>query len=519
MDEEKKRASTQEEGAPGETSKIQQELEDLEAELKNLDAAKPPDKPKAPNKPKNKPKEPTKPKKPAKAKDLPISAGLLRLGEKNNILNTLDNYNMIVRSDKFFQGKIRFNLMSGRTMISGVKWDIEEHPIRDNDLRHIRLYLALAYEGLQNKDLIRDAIEIFAYQNRYHPILDRLSSLKWDGKRRLDRLFVRYLGAPDTELTHAITRMLFYGLIQRVRQPGIKFDNCVILCGGQGAGKSSLVRFLSLFDEYFTDSLRNMEQLKDAGEVIRGIWVCELAEMIATRKTKDIESIKGFLSKTSDRFRESYAVYAEDYPRQTVFIGTTNRSEFLPDDPTGNRRFFPLICDAAKAEAHPLDDENETRAYIEQCYAEALCRGEGEGYPLTLDRKYLEDLDTIRAGATPEDPKVDMIQRYLDMHNRLQYVCTRMIFDEVFNSKEPSKKRVPEKYELTDIAEIMNNKIHGWQRYSGNKQHNKKFRGFANPQRAWERTDFDRCRPSVNGKQDGKQDEEIEDNENEDLFT
>ena len=517
MDKEKKRTVDEEKEATGETARIQQELENLEAELKELDAVKPPDKPKVTNFPKqSKPAKTAKPAKPAKEqpkreKNLPISANLLRIGERNNILNTLDNYNMIVSSDKFFVGKIRFNLMSGRTMISGVKWDAEEHPIRDNDLRHIRLYLSYAYEGLQNKDLIRDAIELFAYRNRYHPILDRLNSIKWDGVQRLDRLFVRYLGAPDTELTHAITRMLFYGLIQRVNHPGIKFDNCLILCGGQGAGKSSLVRFLALFDEYFTDSLKNMEQLKDAGEVIRGMWVCELAEMIATRKTKDIESIKGFLSKTSDRFRESYAVYAEDYPRQTVFIGTTNRSEFLPDDPTGNRRFFPIVCDASKAEIHPLDNEAETRAYIEKCYAEAICRGEGEGYPLDLEKKYLDELDMIREDATPEDPKVDMIQQYLDMHNHVNYVCTRIIFDEVFNSKDPSKKRIPEKWELTDIAEIMNNKIQGWQRYSKNKQHNKKFRGFANPQRAWERTDFERCKPVINGKHSGKQiDEEAE---------
>ena len=65
--------------------------------------------------------------------------------------------------------------------------------------------------------------------------------------------------------------------------------------------------------------------------------------------------------------------------------------------------------------------------------------------------------------------------------------------------------------EAKHIAEIMNNKIQGWQRYSGNKQHNKKFRGFANPQRAWERTDFDRCKPVVNGKQDGKQQDEDSD--------
>jgi len=54
--------------------------------------------------------------------------------------------------------------------------------------------------------------------------------------------------------------------------------------------------------------------------------------------------MKAFLSRTSDKARFAYAREAKEYPRQCVFIGTTNDAQYLLDS-TGNRRFLPVAVE------------------------------------------------------------------------------------------------------------------------------------------------------------------------------
>ena len=80
---------------------------------------------------------------------------------------------------------------------------------------------------------------------------------------------------------------------------------------------------------------------KDACEIIKGKWVCEVAELTAFNRS-EISTIKQFLSKVDDRFRPAYARKANTFPRRCVFFGTSNDTEFLRDT-TGNRRFLKLL--------------------------------------------------------------------------------------------------------------------------------------------------------------------------------
>lgn len=87
-----------------------------------------------------------------------------------------------------------------------------------------------------------------------------------------------------------------------------------------------------------------------------------------------------FDSVISERVGKGVVKFEDDRPRQCLFAGTTNTKQFLPFDRTGARRFLAIEVDSSKAEKHLLDNEEESRAYFDQLWAEAMvifnsCKG------------------------------------------------------------------------------------------------------------------------------------------------
>lgn len=176
----------------------------------------------------------------------------------------------------------------------------------------------------------------------YHPVREAITALRWDGKPRLEEMLIRYLGAPDTAYTREVSRLIFAGGIHRAFRPGCKFDVMPVLVGlRQGEGKSTFVRWLAMDDAFFRE-VTVLEGQKGS-EAVEGAWICEMAELLALRRAKDAEAVKGFISRQSDSYRRPYQRHTEDVPRSCIYIGTTNRAEFLTDV-TGNRRFYPITC-------------------------------------------------------------------------------------------------------------------------------------------------------------------------------
>ncbi len=398
---------------------------------------------------------------------------------------TFLNFCQIFEGDAYLKDKLFFNALSGRVMVEKVFWDADAHPLRDTDVYEIRHFISAIY-GIDNEKHIINAAMYAANKKVFNPVADRLKALKWDGIQRIADFFPRYLGADRKPLNTAITLMTFHGAIQRVFNPGCKFDNCTVLVDRrQGTGKSTIANLLALDDEFFTDELNNFSQLKEAYEIIRGRWIVELSEMLATNKTKEVEATKAYIARKVDTYREPYTKFAEQHPRCCIFIGTTNRIEFLPKDPSGNRRFYPVICHGERAERHPRRDIRETRKYIEQCYAEAIEIGEREGWYLELETKFQAELDAIREASSPENTDAGLIQAFLDDFPG-NYVCTRLLWDRIFS--DPLYKQQPKKFVLQDIADTMNTKITGWTRYKGARGDNEnakhKFQEYGS-QRAW----------------------------------
>ena len=309
---------------------------------------------------------------------------LLDVNTQGSPEKTMKNLKTMLLHDPKLIGRLKLNLFSGRIDIVGsIPWKrpSKTNTWGDDDTAQLRIYLEPFFGKVAKNDVI-DALAAAASDQAYHPVQEYLEALQWDGKPRLDRLFIDYLGAEDTAYTRAVTRKAFVAAVARVMRPGCKYDTMLVLVGSQGRHKSTILAKMG--GEWFSDSLRTFGD-KDSMETIQGTWLNEVAEMQAMSKA-DVDAVKMFLSKTNDYYRAAYGRYTADRPRQCVFFGTTNSKECLVDL-TGGRRFWVVDIDQqlrTKNVFQDLDDEKD------QLWAEAVAYWRlGEALYLS------QDLETV----------------------------------------------------------------------------------------------------------------------------
>lgn len=220
---------------------------------------------------------------------------------------------------------------------------------------------------------IKSEIIAIAHEQTYHPIVDYLDGLVWDGNPRLDNMLRDYAGADDTDINREFGAKFLIAGVRRVRQPGVKFDTMLVFEGNQGTGKSSFAETLAVHSDWFCGSLSLKSDDKTKAELLAGAWIVEVQEMDGIRKASTHE-LKRFLSTRRDKYRRAYGRDARTYPRQCVIVGSTNDQKYLFDQ-TGNRRFWPV-----RAGTVQLD---KLREDVDQLWAEAVVR-EAAGESIVL---------------------------------------------------------------------------------------------------------------------------------------
>ena len=285
----------------------------------------------------------------------------------------LANFARILEKDSRWRGRLTYNEFSHEVLLDGKLVD---------DLKVLELSrwcgdVYGAHTGRIN--CVHQAIELVAHQEAFHPVLDYLCSLSWDGEPRINRFATDYLGAEDTLLNSTFGRKLLLSAVARVGHPGCKVDTMPILVGPQGVGKSTALRCLAVRSEWFCDTPVDIRS-KDFFMNFRGVWLYELSELSSLSRA-NANRIKSILSSAVDRYRPPYGRCTIAVPRQVVFGGTTNQERFLRDD-TGERRFWPLRVGTINLDKIVKDRD--------QLWAEALQAAElGAIWHLTRDEEEL----------------------------------------------------------------------------------------------------------------------------------
>jgi len=303
---------------------------------------------------------------------------------------------------------VRHDLFQDRLLIEGLP---DAGPaLSDAAMKRLWLEVETRFHFRPTKEYFWDVVEDTARRNSFHPVCDYLDGLQWDGEPRLDTWLTTYGEAEDTPYTRAVGALTLLAAVRRVRQPGCKFDEMVVLESEQGKNKSSALAVLAVREDWFTDDLPLNQDTQRIIERMAGRWIVEAAELKGMRKG-DVEHLKAFLSRRVDRARLAYGRLPVEVPRQSVIVGTTNSDRYLRDG-TGNRRFWPVRVGQFDLEGLRRDRD--------QLWAEAAAR-EAEGVSIRLDRALWADAAEEQDARRVEDPYVVSFRAALgDMTGKLK---------------------------------------------------------------------------------------------------
>ena len=353
-------------------------------------------------------------------------------GGKNPQL-TIENFLSILENDPLLKDYLLYNELSNapECISSG-----EIRRWKDEDDSWLRGYIEQNY-CIYSPQKLDDALRVRFNQRRYHPVREKIQSITWDGKPRIKRFLIEWLKVDDCPYSEEVSRLIFAGGIHRAFNPGCKFEDMAVLIGKkQGEGKSTIIRWLAMDDKFFREV--NEIDGQRGVEAVEGGWICEVSELLALKRTKEVEAAKSYFLRQTDTYRKPYDKRVTENPRQCIFIGTTNTAEFLTDK-TGNRRYYPVECNSSGRDL--FEHKAEIQEYIEQCWAEAYALYQKGELPPVLDKSILPEAQYRQESALEDDYRVGMVKAYLDGKSEGESVCIIELWQQALGeSFKPTRK-------------------------------------------------------------------------------
>lgn len=329
--------------------------------------------------------------------------------------SSLRNAVLHLKFHEDFQGIFAFNEFHQNIMIVRCPpWERDDtfEPKRVGDVAVTNCAAELEKYGVFiGTDKVFKAIQSTAVDERFHPAREYFNGLKWDGQPRLDKWLTYYLGCEheDADYLAFVGKKWLTAAVTRVYRPGCKFDHVLVIEGEQGLGKSTALRALATFggdkeESYFTDSV-TLSQIENKDTIMKmqGSIIVELSELSGFSKKED-EAIKSWVVAQFDDARLPYAREVTRFDRQFVLAATTNQNDYLKD-PTGNRRYWPVLAKSIDMAAIKRDRE-QLWAEAVHWYGQTLYLGP------TRDEERLANHERAKRMAT--DSWTDTVMRHVE---------------------------------------------------------------------------------------------------------
>jgi predicted P-loop ATPase len=279
--------------------------------------------------------------------------------DRGPVIN-IDNVTRVFTNWKPLQGLVWYDEFHRKIFTNGYNGTRKTREWIDVDDLNIATMLQreLAFKRLKD-DTVHKAVVVHAHKNTRNEPKDWMETLKWDQGPRVETFFIDYFGTADTAYHRAVSKNWWVSMIARIYSPGCKVDNMVIIEGEQGKFKSTALSVIG--GEWFTEATESV-MTKDFYMSLQGKVLIEIAELDAFSRG-ETTTIKRVVSCAKDRFRPPYGRLSQDFPRQCIFVGTTNEEEYLRDH-TGGRRSWPIKIKNIDIESLKRDRE--------QLFAEAV---------------------------------------------------------------------------------------------------------------------------------------------------
>lgn len=266
---------------------------------------------------------------------------LIRKPANNRIEDCRENVYTILVNDPRLRGVVALDEFSVTLVkVKTPPWESEPGEWTERDDFSLGMFLGQTYQLVIKSDAaIEKAVAQAAHDNKFNPVTDYLDTCQWDGTERLGTWLSAVAGVVQSPYYDLIGRLFIMSMVARAYHPGCQMDYAPVFEGGQGAGKSSLLRVLG--GQWYKETPFKVGD-KDGYLAIQGAWLYEIAELDSFNRG-DITTIKAFITNRIDDFRAPYGRRNAKYPRRTCFAATTNQDEYLKD-PSGARRFWPVRC-------------------------------------------------------------------------------------------------------------------------------------------------------------------------------
>jgi Virulence-associated protein E/Bifunctional DNA primase/polymerase, N-terminal len=289
---------------------------------------------------------------------------------------------------------------------------------------------------------ITGLLTLLADENPHNPMAAWIDSKPWDGVDRVKAICGTVITEPaHTRLKDVMIRRWLTAAVACAFEPdGVAVQGVLVFQGAQGIGKSTWLTNLAP-SGMTADGVILRTDNPDSKREALGRWLVELAELDATFKKSDIESLKAFITKKCDEIRAPYAAKASMWARRTVFFASVNPKHFLHDT-TGNRRFW-VVPVTNLARDHGID--------MQQMWAQIKVEW-ANGARFTLSEDELAGLSKSNAAHSSESPIQVLLEDSFDWHaphDQWLWKTRKQIMADCGVRNEPSTRV------LADLARVL----------------------------------------------------------------